>query len=99
MRSEGCHATLLLPIRGSRCLSCVAVLLPNRRDMRRQIQELFEEMDTDKSGILDKDEFGKLIIRTTRDKNLPSIINERGGVASTHDGEPAVSILESAHID
>ena len=44
-----------------------------RRDMRRVIKELFEEADDDRSGILEKDEFAKLVDKANNNLGLPAL--------------------------
>eukprot|EP01043_Picozoa_sp_COSAG02_P010971 COSAG02_NODE_397_length_23124_cov_439.255635_13_plen_965_part_00 len=44
-----------------------------RRDMRRVIKELFEEADDDRSGILEKDEFARLVDRANNNLGLPAL--------------------------
>eukprot|EP01043_Picozoa_sp_COSAG02_P010048 COSAG02_NODE_347_length_24085_cov_23.240724_12_plen_981_part_00 len=46
-----------------------------RRDMRRVIKELFEEADDDRSGILEKGEFAKLVDNANSNLGLPALFS------------------------
>ena len=59
-----------------------------RRDMRRTVRELFEAHDKDRSGILDKREFGQLVLRANKDSALP--------IVSTMRASPTLSAAQGA---
>ena len=46
-----------------------------RRDMRRVIKELFEHADDDRSGILEKDEFARLVEKANQNVGLPALFS------------------------
>ena len=54
-----------------------------RRDMRRTVRELFEAHDKDKSGILDKREFGQLVLQANKDSALPIVSTMRASPTSS----------------
>lgn len=58
-----------------------------RRDMRRTVKELFEGADDDNSGILDKEEFGGLVMRANKDRALPVVGMARLGDAAAASDE------------
>eukprot|EP01043_Picozoa_sp_COSAG02_P044610 COSAG02_NODE_4001_length_5930_cov_20.519122_7_plen_341_part_00 len=69
-----------------------------RRDMRRTVRELFDAHDKDKSGILDKHEFGQLVLHANRDNALPFIGTIRTSpISGTSNGAAASAFnLEEA---
>jgi Ca2+-binding EF-hand superfamily protein len=58
-----------------------------RRDMRRTVRELFEQHDKDKSGILDKHEFGQLVLQANKDSTLPMISTMRAKLPPGSSGD------------
>jgi CRP-like cAMP-binding protein/Ca2+-binding EF-hand superfamily protein len=60
-----------------------------RRDMRRTVKELFDQHDCDKSGILDRQEFGKLMEAANKNPKLPAVVEMAETLHKTRDAETA----------